>query len=757
MKMAVQAIIMAGGEGVRLRPLTMHLPKPLVPLLGEPAMGYALKLLRAHGVQDVGATLCYQPKKIRAAFGKGEKYGVKLRYYEETAPLGTAGSVRMARDWLRGTFLVLSGDGVTDCDLTRALSFHREKKALATLVLKRVSVPLPYGVVLTGADSRITRFIEKPTWSRVFSDLVNTGIYILEPEIFDYIADTGTPDFGKDVFPLLLEKGLPIYGFETTGYWCDIGDQRAYLDAQRAMLAGEVNLPHPTGIHPLARVDAAARIEGNCLIGKGAVIGPGAVVRGAVIGEKCVIGAGAAVENACLWERAVAQEKAELCGCVLCDGAVARQGAVIADGCALGQGAIAGAGAALRPGVKIWPHLKVAPGAVAAATLAVGDLIGPQWTARGADCDTPETICALCAAYARVTCARQVLVAHGGASALAALASGALAAAGVRVLQAGEMTGPMLQALVPALRMDGGVFAMGQTLRFLSAQGAALSSRQTAAMDAAVLRQDNPPAFARPGNVIRLTGAEEIYLAKAVPQDGVRPLWSPVAVLSDNALLRRLALSGLERMNARDARAADAGNQTLRPNEVGFLLSASGEEMGLFTQDCRPTHEQKTLLLLSLCLKQTGCIYDLPGVPRAAERLAALRPADESEACRQQRLLMQDGLAALLTLCQALKDGPLEALLAGLPETHIQFRDFPCPIRDKGRILHTLCDQLTLPHTLGEGVRIRHEQGYATIVPDAHRGMVHVTSEARDSEFAQELCDFYIDRIRAIAGDRKKE
>lgn len=754
--MAVQSIIMAGGEGVRLRPLTMHLPKPLVPLLGEPAMGYALKLLRSHGIRDVGATLCYQPKKIRTAFGKGEQYGVKLRYYEETSPLGTAGSVRMAKDSLNDTFLVLSGDGVTDCDLTRALSFHKEKKALATLVLKRVSVPLPYGVVLTGADSRITRFIEKPTWSRVFSDLVNTGIYILEPEIFDWIAPSGMADFGRDVFPLLLEKGMPLYGFETTGYWCDIGDQRAYLDAQRAMLAGQVNLPHPSGVHAQARVNASATLEGHCLIGKGAVIGPGAQLRDAVIGEKCVIGAGARIENACLWERAVAQEKAELRGCVLCDGAVARQGAMINDGCALGQGAIAGAHAMLQPGVKVWPHLKVAPSAVAAATLSAGDLTGPQWTARGADCDTPESICALCAAYAKVMGAKQVLVGHSGASALQALAAGALAAAGVRTLQAGEMTGPMLQTLVVALRMDGGVYAAGQTLRFVNQQGTALSSRQTAAMDAAVLRQEAPPAFSRACPVIRLTGADEIYLARTVPADATRPLWSPIAVRSDSALLRRLAASGLERMNARDVRTAEGGDEILRPDEVGFLLTQDGEGIGLMAKDCVPTPEQKTLLLLSICLKRHGKLYDLPGVPRAAEKLLPLLPADDSESCHAQRLLMQDALASLFAFCQALKDGPLPTLLADLPETHIQSRDFPCLIRDKGRILHTLCDQLTLPHTLGEGVRIRHDQGYATIVPDAHRGMVRVTSESRDSEFAQELCDFYLNRIRAIAGKEKQ-
>ena len=199
----------------RLRPLTVHLPKPLAPLLGEPVMGYAIRLLKRHGMDSIGVTLWYQPGKIRRAFGRGEKYGARLKYFEETEPLGTAGSVKMAQKCIKDTFFVLSGDGLTDCDLTQAMRFHKEKKALATLVLISVPVPLPYGVVLTDQDRRITRFIEKPGWSQVFSDLVNTGIYILEPEIFDHIPDTGMPDFGKDIFPALVKAGLPVYGFLT--------------------------------------------------------------------------------------------------------------------------------------------------------------------------------------------------------------------------------------------------------------------------------------------------------------------------------------------------------------------------------------------------------------------------------------------------------------------------------------------------------------------------------------------------------------
>lgn len=751
--MAVQAIIMAGGEGVRLRPLTMNLPKPLVPLLGEPVMGYALKLLKAHGITDVGATLWYQPRKIRTAFGKGENWGVKLRYYEETTPLGTAGSVRMAREHLKDTFFVLSGDGLTDCDLTRALAFHREKKALATLVLRRVSVPLPYGVVLTDKESRVTRFIEKPTWSRVFSDLVNTGIYILEPEIFDYIPDSGMPDFGKDIFPALLAGGLPVYGFETTGYWCDVGDQRAYLAAQHALLQGEVNLPHPSGIHESAQIDPTARIEGDCQIGKGAVIGPGAIISHAIIGERCLIGQGARVDHSCLWPRCSVQEKAALVGSVLCDGAIVRQGAQLQDGCALGQGAVAGAFSEMRPGVRVWPHLKIAPGAVANRSVVSGDFTTPLWTNRGAECDTAESVCALCAAFAKVMGARQVVLGHADAAALQSIAAGALSAAGVRVLMAGEMTGPMMRALIPALKAGGGIFASGQTIRFLDQQGAPISTKQIGAMDACMLRQEMPPAFARSGSIIRFTGAEEIYLARMTMGDGNRPLWSPVAVFCDGALIRRLAAEGLTRFGAKNVRFSPVGDMTLRPQETGFLISDNGEEISVFAEGCTPSQEQKTLLLLELCRRKCGKIFDLAGVPRAAGRISPLQDADQSQECFHQRMLMGDGLAALFALCEGLKQGPLETLLEGLPETHILMRDIACRTRDKGRILHTLCDHTQLPHTLGEGVRIEHEKGYATIVPDAYRGVVRITSESGDSEFAQELCDFYLHEIQQMTGE----
>ncbi|MBQ8953262.1 MAG: NDP-sugar synthase, partial [Clostridia bacterium] len=267
----MKAIIMAGGEGSRLRPLTCDLPKPMAPLLDRPVMAYALALLKRHGITDVGATLMYLPERIQSYFGDGSAFGAAMRYFVETAPLGTAGSMHLAADFLDETFAVLSGDGVTDCDLTAALAFHREKKALATLVLKRVENPLEYGVVIADGEGRVIRFVEKPGWGEVFSDTVNTGIYILEPQVLERIPRDRAFDFGRDLFPLLVERGEAVYAWTMSGYWCDIGDVAAYLKAHADAMDGRIDLPMnamPGGVlrMPGARVDRGAVLEGPCFI-----------------------------------------------------------------------------------------------------------------------------------------------------------------------------------------------------------------------------------------------------------------------------------------------------------------------------------------------------------------------------------------------------------------------------------------------------------------------------------------------------------
>src|SRR5918992_5752293 len=195
---------MAGGQGTRLRPLTSNQPKPMLPIVGRPMMEHVLRLLREHGTTDVVATVQFLGSVIRTYFGDGSDLGISLAYATEQEPLGTAGSVKNAEPFLDDTFLVMSGDHVTDLDLSAAAEFHRQREAAATVILRHVDDPLEFGIVITDDDGRIDRFLEKPTWGQVFSDTANTGIYVMEPEVFDYVAEGQVVDWSGDVFPALL-------------------------------------------------------------------------------------------------------------------------------------------------------------------------------------------------------------------------------------------------------------------------------------------------------------------------------------------------------------------------------------------------------------------------------------------------------------------------------------------------------------------------------------------------------------------------
>jgi len=214
---------MAGGEGTRLRPLTSNQAKPMMPLVNRPMMEHILALLVQHGFDDVVVTVAYLANQIRTYFGDGSDFGVQIRYATEEHPLGTAGSVRNASAELDDTFLVISGDVLTDIDLTSLMKAHRDTGALASIALKRVENPLEFGIVITRPDGSIERFLEKPSWGQVFSDTINTGIYVLEPEIFDFIPDREVVDFSGDVFPAALDRGLALHGHVADGYWEDVG------------------------------------------------------------------------------------------------------------------------------------------------------------------------------------------------------------------------------------------------------------------------------------------------------------------------------------------------------------------------------------------------------------------------------------------------------------------------------------------------------------------------------------------------------
>ena len=279
----MKAVIMAGGEGTRLRPLTSNQPKPMLPMANIPMMEHVVNLLRQHGFEDIVVTVAFMANAIRTYFGDGSEFGVRMVYATESTPLGTAGSVRNARDELDERFLVISGDVLTDIDLAEVVSFHEKRGGLATLALKAVDNPLEFGIVITNEDGSIERFLEKPTWGQVFSDTINTGIYVLEPEIFDFIPEGQPVDFSGETFPEALAAGKPLYGYVADGYWEDVGTLEAYLSSHQDILDQRV------------QVDINGfQLSPGVWLGKGAEIDPTVVIEGpAVIGDNCVIGPGA--------------------------------------------------------------------------------------------------------------------------------------------------------------------------------------------------------------------------------------------------------------------------------------------------------------------------------------------------------------------------------------------------------------------------------------------------------------------------------
>ncbi|KRW91347.1 hypothetical protein SD51_09815 [Alicyclobacillus tengchongensis] len=245
----MRAVIMAGGQGTRLQPLTKRLPKPMLQLLDRPMMEYVVELLAAHEIRDITITVCYLAAHIRSHFGDGAKWGVRIDYHEEVHPLGTAGGIKPLRPRLDDTFIVMSGDGLTDFDLSKAIAAHRKRRVPVTILLKQVACPLGYGVVSTDDSGCITQFIEKPkTFIQGKNYWINTGIYILEPEVLDYVPENRPFDFGKELFPMLLKAGVPLYGYAADGYWSDVGTLQQYYQSQIDMLQGKVRIHLPAEV-----------------------------------------------------------------------------------------------------------------------------------------------------------------------------------------------------------------------------------------------------------------------------------------------------------------------------------------------------------------------------------------------------------------------------------------------------------------------------------------------------------------------------
>ena len=376
---------MAGGEGTRLRPLTSNQPKPMMPVGNRPMMEHTVKLLKKHGFDDIVVTVAFQANAIRTYFGNGSEFGVRMVYATEENPLGTAGSVRNAMDELQEPFLVISGDVLTDIDLAGIVEFHRERKALVTIGLKAMENPLEFGIVITRDDGSIERFLEKPSWGQVFSDTINTGIYVLEPEVFEYIQPGEPVDFSSEVFPRLLDDGMPMFGYVAGGYWEDVGTLDAYIKAHQDLLDAQVDLDIPgfrlaegIWVGEGAEIDPAATVDGPAIIGDYSRVEAGAhLAEYTVLGSNVRVGPDTFIERSVVHDNVYLGPGVRLRGAVVGRSSDLRRGARLEEGVVLGDECFVGEHAVINPGVKVYPFKTVEHGAIVNSSI-VWESRGPR-------------------------------------------------------------------------------------------------------------------------------------------------------------------------------------------------------------------------------------------------------------------------------------------------------------------------------------------------------------------------------------------
>ena len=364
----MQAVLLVGGEGTRLRPLTCNTVKAMVPILNRPFLEHMIRYLCSYDVDDIILALCYLPDRIERHFGDGSQFGVRLTYVMEESPLGTAGAVKNANRYLDDRFLVFNGDIFTDIDLGEMLSFHHLREAKATIALTPVEDPTAYGVIETETDGRVRRFLEKPSWEEVTTNQINAGIYILEKEVLqDVPADTHFM-FEYQLFPRLLADEVPIYGYLSDGYWIDIGTPEKYLRVHLDLLEGKgttsllerLTFADPTGRDAGAAIHPSAIIEGPVVLGSGCSIGADVRITGpAAIGDGCHILEGATVEEAVLWHNVQVGKDATLRRCVVGDNCRVGDGSSIDHSSIIGDHVTIVPGSQLPPDSKIWPGTQV--------------------------------------------------------------------------------------------------------------------------------------------------------------------------------------------------------------------------------------------------------------------------------------------------------------------------------------------------------------------------------------------------------------
>lgn len=764
---------MAGGEGTRLRPLSLGMPKPMTPLFDRPVMEHIISLLKNHGITDICVTLQYMPQTVTDYFGDGTEQGVKITYFVEEEPLGTAGSVKNCAGHLGGEdFIVISGDAVCDLDLSAAIGFHRTRRSAATLVLYRHPTPLEYGLVLTDEEGRIQRFIEKPGWGQVLTNMVNTGIYVLTSEAMSLVPEGKSYDFGKDLFPLLLERGAAMYGTAVEGYWCDMGDAPAYLQCVADALSGKVALDfrvpkRAPGIWSASAIPTGVELVPPCYFGPDVTIGEGSLIGPhTAIGAGSTVGKGALVQQSALHAAKVG-DRATLYGAILCRGACAGAGAVLNEGSVLGEGAAAGRDAILMEGVKVWPNREAPAGGRLTASLTAGGLRGPLKFGDGGiirgiigDDLTPELLLLLGNTLGDQGQAGLGYSGGPGAEMLARAAGSGMAAAGCRVLCHDAPTPAAGAWLAQRHGLPAGLFVEQEGerayLHLAGRSGLPLGRARERKIETSLLRGEvrRMPA-GRVGVWENIAGVEGTYAADAVRMGHRGRFVNPITVSvpgktpADGTLARALSLLGGTILRER------------RDGVSAFTALHGGFHLGAWDEEGNYLESERMLTLAVLLELERGALrvavppaapaaIDLMVISRGGAALRLGRDGAEAEERYAALPALRDAAFGFALVCAHMAAGErLADLNRRAPQFAVRRREVPLS-GNRGDVMQAIYRAEPKAQQAGEGLRLKVGSGWVYITPLTRRPALRVVGEGFDAELAGELCDFYVEKAKKL-------
>ncbi len=536
----MKAVVMAGGEGSRLRPLTLARPKPMLPVVNRPLLGHILQLLKRHGIDDVVITVQYLAAHIQDYFGDGKSLGMNIEYVVEESPLGTAGSVKHAQPYLEDhePFLVISGDALTDFDLTALIAYHRDRRALLTMTLYHVPDPLEYGVINVREDGRIAQFLEKPSWGAVTSDTVNTGVYVVQPEVLEHIPSDRPVDWSQNVFPKMLAKGEALYGYVADGYWCDIGTLAEYQRANADLLYGRLSLGElgqhiGGGIWTGDQVEIApdAQLFGPIYLGEGVKIKGGVVIHGpTIVRDYTIVDNRARLDRSIVYRNCYIGEGAEIHGAVIGRQCSLKARSAVFEGAVVGDATVVGEGAVIRAGVKLWPNKEVDADATVTHSIIWGSqgrrvLFGRYGVTGVVNVDlTPDFVARLGAAFGSVLPKGSTVTInrdpHRSPRMIKRAIVSGLPSSGNNVLDLRQVPIPVARYYTRAINASGGVHVRLSPydqrtvdIRFIGPDGLNLTREQERAVERVFFREDYRRVYMEDiGNIDYAMDVADVYM-----------------------------------------------------------------------------------------------------------------------------------------------------------------------------------------------------------------------------------------------------